>query len=252
MNSSNFIKHNNTNYPDALKVEAQGLRFLSAAIDESDSGLAVPKIYRQDPHILELERIESQPFTQPCQFALGRELARMHRKRHPQYGLDYDNMIGLNRQLNVWSSNWGLFFLEQRLKPQIRLIKEPGLRRRYQQQLEVAEAQLVEFLNRHCCGASALHGDLWFGNVMRCSTKIWLIDPAVYWGDAEVDLAMTTMFGGFNQAFYEGYASVTPLSEVFELKRDIYNLYHYLNHLNLFGLSYQDGCDLGFARLATL
>ncbi|MCB1581549.1 MAG: fructosamine kinase family protein [Xanthomonadales bacterium] len=87
-----------------------------------------------------------------------------------------------------------------------------------------------------------MHGDLWSGNVMFDKEHVWLIDPAVYFGDSEADIAMTEMFGGFSSEFYLAYQSVRPLTDAYPTKRLIYNLYHYLNHYNLFGASYLSPC----------
>jgi fructosamine-3-kinase len=97
-----------------------------------------------------------------------------------------------------------------------------------------------------------LHGDLWSGNVLFDSNQCWLIDPAVYYGDSEVDLAMTEMFGGFSNAFYHAYFQIRSRSSTYANKRTIYNLYHYLNHYNLFGDSYLSRCREGFWSIENL
>jgi len=108
---------------------------------------------------------------------------------------------------------------------------------------------LINFLNDHCEHASMVHGDLWSGNVLFDRDSVWLIDPAIYYGDREVDLAMTEMFGGFTHEFYQFYNNTYPISNTYQQKKIIYNLYHYLNHFNLFGDRYLPACEQGFKTI---
>ena len=132
------------------------------------------------------------------------------------------------------------------------MIRDDSLRHHFQKILDSCKSDLVECLNAHCQHYSLLHGDLWAGNVLYDSKDVWVIDPAVYFGDSEADLAMTEMFGGFSSTFYQAYQSVRPLTSVYETKKIIYNLYHYLNHYNLFGSGYLSACEQGFRVIGSL
>ena len=154
-----------------------------------------------------------------------------------QYGFPQNNFIGARPQNNTWSDSWITFFRDQRLAPQFRDADSyftPADREKITKLLDNLDRFLVE--PEH---PSLLHGDLWAGNVM-CGPdgKAMLIDPACYIGHREADLAMTQLFGGFPQAFYEEYKKAAPLQPGYEERRDLYNLYQLLNHLNLFGPTY--------------
>ena len=176
---------------------------------------------------------------------LAQELAAMHSVPElvegalHQYGFPQNNFIGARPQNNTWSDSWITFFRDQRLAPQFRDADSyltPADRTKITKLLDNLDCFLVE--PEH---PSLLHGDLWAGNVM-CGPdgKAMLIDPACYIGHREADLAMTQLFGGFPQAFYEEYKKAAPLQPGYEERRDLYNLYQLLNHLNLFGPSYLD------------
>lgn len=171
------------------------------------------------------------------------QLAAMHRAETAdfvpggRYGFLQDNYIGAGEQKNTPHDRWISFFRDCRLKPQFD--RAAGYfsisdRKRIDRLLERLDEILVE--PEH---PSLLHGDLWSGNVITGNDgRIWLIDPAAYVGHAEADLAMTELFGGFPQVFYEAYREAAPLQPGYHRRRDLYNLYQLLNHLNLFGGSY--------------
>ena len=119
------------------------------------------------------------------------------------------------------------------------------------QQLKKLERPLIDWLNGQAIQPALLHGDLWSGNVLFSDNKVWLIDPAVYWGDAEADIAMTELFGGFPKVFYQAYHQQLPPSPEYDLKKICYNLYHYLNHYNLFGHGYLAACRSHLNQLTT-
>jgi fructosamine-3-kinase len=171
----------------------------------------------------------------------------MHALRQKAYGWGRDNYIGLSPQPNRWCDSWGEFFVRDRLGYQVSRIRDTGQRSRFQKVLDEYGGTLIDWLNAHCEHPSLLHGDLWNGNVLYGADGPWLIDPAVYCGDREADIAMTQMFGGFGDAFYRAYDAHYPRTAVYSTKRDVYNLYHYLNHYNLFGGGYLGGCQAGFA-----
>jgi protein-ribulosamine 3-kinase len=157
--------------------------------------------------------------------ALGRMLATLHRKTATRFGWQRDNYIGATPQANGWCDDWAEFWRERRLRPQF---ERAGLK------LEFAE----KLLENHRPQPSLLHGDLWNGNVGFTPEGPVIFDPAVYYGDREADLAMTELFGGFPREFYQAYRQAWPLPPGYEKRKHLYNLYHLLNHLNLFGGGY--------------
>lgn len=195
-----------------------------------------------------MERVDTIAFNAQAWQVLGEGLAALHSVEQLQFGLDHDNFIGLNPQPNVLTDDWGGFFVDYRLRYQVSLIGSAAVRGRFAALLDAAAETLAAYLNDHCTQSSLVHGDLWSGNVLADSSgRVWLIDTAVYYGDADVDLAMSEMFGGFGEGFYSSYQQARELSPEYPHKRVIYNLYHYLNHYNLFGDTYLRGCEHGFA-----
>ena len=149
---------------------------------------------------------------------LGAELYAMHSAPLPAgkegdgFGFGADNFIGSRIQKNTWTDEWDQYLIEP---------KAPSL----------------------------IHGDLWAGNVMTGSDgRAWIIDPAAYYGHPEADLAMTELFGGFSPAFYDSYFACAKIEAGYQDRKDIYNLYHLLNHLNLFGVSYLSSVERIFRR----
>jgi len=168
----------------------------------------------------------------------GEQLAEMHHATMKRYGWHRDNTIGLTPQHNTWSDDWVDFYREHRLAFQLRLATENG----FTGELQERGAQLLKRLPIYFEGvepaASLLHGDLWGGNWGCSGGNPVIFDPAVYYGDRETDLAMTRLFGGFGTAFYDAYESSWPLPDGHEERQHLYQLYHVLNHLNLFGSGY--------------
>lgn len=246
--ANTHLKHNATDYADALICEAEGLERLASALDEAGvTGIGVPRVHRVDANELEITAIQSSGASDRAREVLGEGLARMHALRQKAYGWGRDNYIGLSPQPNRWCDSWGEFFVRERLGYQVSRIRDTGQRSRFQKVLDEYGGTLIDWLNAHCEHPSLLHGDLWNGNVLYGADGPWLIDPAVYCGDREADIAMTQMFGGFGEAFYRAYDAHYPRTAVYGTKRDVYNLYHYLNHYNLFGGGYLGGCQAGFA-----
>ncbi|KAK8808707.1 hypothetical protein WA538_002381, partial [Blastocystis sp. DL] len=171
---------------------------------------------------------------------MGKQLAQMHRSLSPNglYGFDQDNYIGLSPQSNQWTESWCNFYLNHRLLPQIRLFESNG---HCIQEKELFLQKARERLSSHNPSPSLLHGDLWGGNVgfIRPSTPV-LFDPATYYGDRETDIIMTQSFGDFPDSFYQGYNDEWPLPDDYLQRRDLYDLYHVLNHANMFGGCYVD------------
>ena len=167
---------------------------------------------------------------------LGEDLAALHRSTAEQFGWDRDNVIGDTPQQNTQESDWVTFFREHRLRYQIELAATRGLEiPKVSQLLD----QLDQFFQGYHPAPSLLHGDLWSGNVAYDDNGApVLYDPAVYYGDRETDIAFTEMFGGIGPAFYQSYQEAYPLDTGYATRRPLYNLYHVLNHYNLFGGHY--------------
>jgi protein-ribulosamine 3-kinase len=221
-----FLKVNGSRYADAFAAEADGLDALRAAGMRAPApiaqGTAGDKAYLLLEY-RELERVGD--FA-----ALGRMLARAHRKPGPRFGWHRDNYIGATPQINGWCDDWAEFWRERRLGPQLDLAGRNGF------QLQVPP--LENLLRNHNPQPALLHGDLWSGNAGFTADGPVVFDPAVYYGDREADLAMTQLFGGFPPEFYDAYNESLALPEGYERRKNLYNLYHLLNHLNLFGGGY--------------
>jgi fructosamine-3-kinase len=170
---------------------------------------------------------------------LGEALAAMHGHCGNSFGFDCDNTIGSTPQVNGYCEDWIEFWRERRLRYQLRLAAANG----YGGRLQTLGARLLEALPGFFPGyrpvPSLLHGDLWSGNAAALADgEPVLFDPAVYYGDREADVAMTELFGGFGDGFYQAYRGVWDLDPGYRLRSTLYNLYHILNHLNLFGAGY--------------
>lgn len=246
--SVQYIKRNQTRYEDHLLREAHGLDALGRAA--AGTGIEVPAVIRVDREALVMPCIRSVRCSTAQWQKLGQGLAAIHAQAQARFGFEEDNFIGLNPQPNTFNDSWGSFFLQQRLAFQVGLITDQQRRRHFSQRLRHKGVRVREFLDSELVVPSLVHGDLWNGNVL-CGEdgRVWLIDPAVYYADAEVDLAMTEMFGGFPGEFYAAYRAVRFESPTWSVKKEIYNLYHYLNHLNIFGDAYLGSCEAGFALL---
>ena len=182
--------------------------------------------------------------------ALGAALARLHRgkplagPRGERFGWSRDNFLGATPQANGWCDDWAAFFAERRLAPQLARAAANGHGADLQRRGERLLQRSRELLRRRDVEPSLVHGDLWSGNAgsLADGTPV-VFDPAVYVGDREVDIAMTELFGGFGGAFMRAYGEAWPLDSGYPQRRAIYNLYHLLNHLNLFGSSYATRVD---------
>ncbi|GKS69253.1 fructosamine-3-kinase [Nitrosomonas sp. PY1] len=181
---------------------------------------------------------------------LGTQLAAMHRITAKQYGWKRDNFIGSTPQINTWSHNWIRFWQEKRLSYQLKLAAQNGYGGKLQVFGERLLTELEHFFQNRQPPSSLLHGDLWQGNyAFDSNNNPILFDPAVYFGDRETDIAMTELFGGFSPAFYSAYQNDYPLDSGYNMRKIIYNLYHILNHLNLFGNSYRPQAEHMMATL---
>jgi fructosamine-3-kinase len=226
-----FIKSARGTAAACLAAEARGLALL-------DPHLRVPHVLgegttAEGTRWIALEWLELRSLSATSWADLGRQLATLHAVTDPCHGLDHDNFIGSTPQLNSPCASWPEFFIERRLRPQLALARANGH--------PVPESEILAFaatkLANHQPAASLLHGDLWSGNAAALPDATAVVfDPAPYHGDAETDLAMLELFGGpLPSAFLHGYG---PLAPDRMKRRSVYDLYHALNHLNLFGVGY--------------
>jgi fructosamine-3-kinase len=221
-----FLKINDARYADAFSAEADGLAALRNAGLRAPEPLAQGVAGGQAYLLLEFLELEGRgDFA-----ALGRMLAEAHRKPGPRFGWQRDNYIGSTPQQNGWCDDWAEFWRERRLRPQLELAKSRGF--------DLGKVVLDAVLENHKPQSSLLHGDLWSGNAGFTADGPVVFDPAVYYGDREADLAMTELFGGFPREFYDAYNNAWPLEAGYAQRKHFYNLYHLLNHLNLFGGGY--------------
>lgn len=231
-----FVKLNAADTLPMFEAEQDGLSALAAT-----GAFRVPQPLccwvADGQAYLALEYLPLDPVTERSgAIACGHALAALHRMTGTRYGWRRDNFIGATPQANAESDSWARFFADARLRPQLARAAAhgPALRKKGESLAEKLPAFFLDYRPP----ASLLHGDLWHGNAAMCSGAPAIFDPAVYYGDREADLAMTELFGGFPEAFYAAYREAWPLSEGYESRKTLYNLYHVLNHLNLFGTGY--------------
>ena len=192
---------------------------------------------------LALEWLDVQSTNSEIDERLGRRLAAMHRRTASAHGWHRDNTIGSTPQLNTQATEWWRFWHDARLLPQLELAARYGYTGRIQDLGRQLLDSLPHFFRGHEPQASLLHGDLWSGNRGSVGGEPVIFDPAVYYGDRETDLAMTRLFGGFSERFYSAYTDSWPLPSGHERRLPMYQLYHLLNHLNLFGSGYLSRCE---------
>jgi len=235
--SRGFLKQGAPERADAFAAEADGLEALRPHVRVPrvlDRGVKDGKAFILLEQ-LELKRRGDWP-------AMGRALAQLHRQHGELFGWRRDNYIGLLPQRNEWCDDWHVFFVECRLAPQMDRALNAGY--------AVDITDIPQLIFNHQPEPSLLHGDLWSGNASFTSEGPVFFDPAVYYGDREADLAMTELFGGFPAEFYAAYNEAYPLDAGYEKRKHLYNLYHLLNHLNIFGGGYlgQVQATLGLLR----
>ena len=231
-----FVKLNAGERLPMFEAEAEGLKEMAATKTVRVpmplcSGVAEGQAF------LVLEHLSLRGTNTRAQETLGRHLARMHRVTAPTFGWRRDNTIGSTPQPNTPMADWVAFWRDQRLGFQLRLAAENGggLQHKGEQLLE----HLPAFFADYRPVASLLHGDLWGGNAAATADDEPVIfDPAVYYGDREADIAMTELFGGFSARFHAAYREAWPLDAGYRVRKNLYNLYHVLNHFNLFGGGY--------------
>jgi fructosamine-3-kinase len=238
-----FVKLNQADRVEMFAAEALGLEALAEA-----GAIRVPRSICHgvtgEQCFLVLEWLE---FGRSGDWALmGQQLASLHAySGSGEFGWSRDNTIGSTPQINTWMPDWTEFWQTQRIGYQFELAG-----RNVFPKADRLLAKIPAILARHQPTPSIVHGDLWGGNAgfLTDGTPV-IFDPAVYWGDREVDLAMTELFGGFPPAFYAGYESVLPIAPGYAKRKSLYNLYQILNHYNLFGGSYQNQANSMIDRL---
>lgn len=244
-----FVKLNSPGSLAMFEAEAAGLM----EIHQSHTvRVPLPVCYGHADHAawLVLEYLEINTGTRGKASDLGIQLAAMHRTAAKQFGWFRDNTIGQTPQTNTASSDWIDFWKMHRLGYQLDLAKTNGFNGRLQKLGEHLLIDLDEFFSSVTLSPSLLHGDLWSGNYAydEIGNPV-LFDPAVYYGDREADIAMTELFGGFPADFYSAYRYDYPLDSGYNVRKVMYNLYHILNHLNLFGGSYRQKAEQMMDRL---
>lgn len=234
-----FVKHGETSSLEMFRAEAEGLVELSNA-----RAVRVPEVIAVGEHqgtaFLALEWIDLHNGSASSESKLGELLAAQHRVTRERFGWHRDNTIGSTPQVNRPGDDWVEFVRERRLLPQLALARRNGAGADLIDSGHRLCESLGRFLDGHRPLPSLLHGDLWGGNWgVDASGAPVLFDPAVYFGDREADLAMTRLFGGFGAPFYAAYEAAWPLDAGAATRVTLYNLYHVLNHFNLFGGGYQ-------------
>jgi len=233
-----FLKYNQAKgFPKMFELEAKGLNVLASC-----NKIRLPEVIGTGESgqtaFLLLEHIATDYPDKTFWEFFGEELAGLHRETNDNYGLDHDNYIGSLPQSNAPAVSWSDFFISQRLNPQLTLAAGKGmLNSKTLNDFEKLFVKLPKLFPQEA--PALLHGDLWSGNFLCDSNgKPVLIDPAVYYGHREMDLAMSKLFGGFNPRFYEAYHAAYPLETAWKERIDLCNLYPLLVHVNLFGSGY--------------
>lgn len=233
-----FVKLNRVQLADMFEAEADGLNEMAA-----QNAIRVPKVIcygvTDSNSFLVLEYLELGSLRGRATAQLGEQLAQLHQIKQPYFGWHRDNTIGSTPQFNKRHTDWISFWQQERLAPQYQFAQLKGFGGRLAQQGEKLIDAVPVFFENYQPHPSLLHGDLWGGNVSADENGQPVIyDPACYYGDAEADLAMTELFGGYGADFYAAYRQIKPIDTGYQSRKTLYNLYHILNHLNLFGGGY--------------
>jgi len=241
-----FLKQNDLDFHDFFEAEGRALKEI-----EATSTVTVPEVIAVGItgqfSFLVLSFMEEGADSPASQAELGTQLARLHEIEQPFFGWHRDNCIGATPQPNPRCDDWVPFYANHRLTHQFDLAQNKG--QRFPGSTDLLE-NLSAFFVSYSPTPALLHGDLWGGNagVDKQSTP-FLYDPASYYGDRETDLAFTFMFGGFSTPFYQAYEAVYPLDPGFKIRKVLYNLYHELNHYNLFGGGYASSAQSSIQQL---
>jgi fructosamine-3-kinase len=231
--ASFFLKTNPSTPDDMFAREAEGLVALRV-----QDGPRVPQVFLHGPHFILMEDLNPSRREDGYWTTFGHQLAQLHKHTAERFGFDHDNYIGSTPQPNPWTEDGYEFFGQHRLVFQAQLANQSGY-------LSQSDLDRVEALSKRLPDwvpeqpASLIHGDLWSGNAMTADQgEPAIIDPAAHYGWAEAELGMTSLFGGFPSEFYDSYVEINPLEPGWRARLPLYNLYHVLNHVNLFGAGY--------------
>ncbi len=238
-NNRYFIKLNQTHLVPMFKAEFAGL----AEIAKTKT-IKVPKpilFGKTSEHaFLVLEHFELYSRNQQSDSQLGQQLAALHKTPQEFFGWHQNNTIGSTPQINTSTEQWPIFWQTNRLNFQLSLAEQNDFKGCLIESGKRLSNTLHHFFKGYTPQPSLLHGDLWSGNAaVTKQGEAIIYDPACYYGDRETDIAMTELFGGFGSHFYSAYNEYYPLDSAYSTRKTLYNLYHILNHLNLFGSSYQ-------------
>ena len=241
-----FVKKNEANFLTFFEAEAQALTEI-----RQTQTVHAPEVIaygaEDSQAFLVLEFMKEGTASSSGQAKLGTQLAKMHKIEQGYFGWGVDNCIGATPQPNPKSNSWTEFYRDQRLSHQFDLAAQKG--RRFEGANDLLD-QIESFFSTYQPNPSLLHGDLWGGNASYDSSGMpFVFDPASYYGDRETDLAFTYMFGGFTSSFYQAYEQEYPLESGFKVRKTLYNLYHELNHFNLFGGGYSSSAQSSINEL---
>jgi len=233
-----FIKLNQPQLISMFEAEAQGLEEMRGL-----NCIRIPEVIchgQADGHsYLVLEYIELGSLRGNAAQKLGRQLAQLHSHTQDFFGWHIDNTIGSTPQYNDREHNWITFWQQHRLGAQLNIAAKNGFSGRLQNTGQKLLENIPHFFDSYTPKPALLHGDLWGGNASADSQGNPVIfDPACYYGDRETDIAMTELFGGFGADFHAAYQAEYPLDSGYKTRKTLYNLYHIINHVNLFGGSY--------------
>ncbi len=250
-----LLKISTRGLPGFFAAESHGLWVLGKARE-----VRVPTVLAQrdgEVGFLLLEWLDApeRPDRRVAAEQLGAALARLHRRAAgPDFGLERNNYIGATPQRNTWESSWVAFFRDHRLLPQITLARQNSYLSPERERLLMRVCDRLDtWIDDRVVVPALLHGDLWSGNwLIGPNSAPVLIDPAIFYGDRETDLALTTLFGRFDESFYHAYQQTWPLEVGWQRRQTLYNLYHLLNHLNLFGETYGAAVDGAVRQVAVL
>lgn len=238
-----FLKSNYQQPDDMFMTEANGLNEL-----RKPASVHIPEVIASGKEYILLECIESVSRIKNFFEDFGKKFAELHKYKSDKFGFYENNYIGSTPQINIAekneSTNWSEFFLNKRILFQYKLAEKNGYAdSKLNSLIKKLETIIPDILKDSEEPPCLLHGDLWSGNyIVDDKGEACLIDPAVYYGHREADLAMTKLFGGFSQEFYDSYKEHYPLKDGYEYRENLYKLYHIMNHLNLFGTGYYSQC----------
>ncbi|MEL6672323.1 MAG: fructosamine kinase family protein [Bacteroidota bacterium] len=244
-----FLKYNQAARFDQFEVEAKGLAKLASTQEIATPEVIAKGVGGSHAYLL-LRWIERAPQAPHYWTDFGTKLARLHLHTAPAFGLNHDNYIGSLPQSNTMTDNWSAFFNEQRLEPLIRMADRQGFfsendRKRFRNLMQ----RMEDFFPKE--KPALLHGDLWGGNILTDEKgEVVILDPAVYYGHREMELAFMTMFDHQPNSFYEAYEAIYPLEYAWQERITLCNLYPLLVHLNLFGRSYLPSIQASLRRFS--